>query len=344
MEILVIAESHKGKHLESLKNIKTHKVELLSLQGHRGINLFKGTYFVSKPIREYAKKFDLVILGTDLDFIGTKIASILYHNLFHSKVVRMAFTNRGYVKIGEVFEKSRIGKLLTLEKRNMITAKKIEKATGIKGITLSKALILREVYKLYKEDLEIKVLNKKTSTITALVQGFQIGFSPKETFNFLVGLYSQGIIEYPRTDAEYIEKNPYNLYPHSPLPKLKSPIFEPIAQNTLGRNAINALLHLSNERLITPSTALNAFDTISQFFYFDLTPKEEFISLLEYIYNTFGEEDKGDFKNLLGNIYNPQLYLSPAKELSDKLLSEIYDAITFTKATPQISSLRKLLV
>jgi len=319
----LISESHIGKHRIEIPDFEG-ELELLSLQGSRGINLFKGTYFVSKPIREYAKRFDLILIGTDLDFQGTKIASILYHNLFHPRVVRLSFTNHGYVRVGEVFSKSRIGKLLALEKENMRMASRLKRKFKVNGIGLQKALLLREVYSLYKEKKPIKVLRKKTSTITAMVQGGKLGFTPSQTMGILVDWYKAGLIEYPRTDVEYIFENPYNLYPHPPLPVGDSPLLQPIGERELEYSSINALLHLSNERLISPSSAVSAFETITRFFNKDLSPKTEFIPLLEYLYENLSQSDYTRFRTYMSDIYFPQLYLSEAFKLDGKTLEKLY--------------------
>ena len=65
--------------------------------------------------------------------------------------------------------------------------------------------------------------------------------------------YKKGLIEYPRTESNYINSNRLFSYrPHPPL-KILNPFFEPLKKEKYEFNKQTMFLHFHNIRAITPS-------------------------------------------------------------------------------------------
>jgi hypothetical protein len=326
MRILIVSESHIGSHYTAISKFEKAgaKVELLSLQGSRGVKFTNRGYSVSYAIKEYAKKFDIVLLGTDLDLQGTKIASALFYQL-PVKSIRVAFTEKGYIRIGGVFPKSRLGKTLLLDRKHLSFASEMRKKFGVKSFGLSKAIAVRNVVLARESKSGVKVLSKGTSTITVLTKAELKGYGSGGGMARLESYYRSGVIEYPRVDNDYISNKPYDLYPHPPLPRLQDELFQPFEENELELNEKTILLELSNRRLITPANALKIHRTIKLFFSSSLKPKEEYKPIIKYLLERVDEEEEQAFKQLLNDIYFPQLYLSPELEIDRELLDYLFE-------------------
>jgi len=321
MKVLLISESHIGNHYNAVRKLESEGVslELLSLQGSRGIKFTNKGYSVSLAIKEYAKKFDLVLLGTDLDLTGTKIASVLHYQL-PTKSVRVAFTSDGYVRVGEIFSKERLGRALALSREHMQFANRVRKRFGVGSLGLSKAIAIRRAVLLAERKGGVRVKNG-TSTITVLTKAELKGIGGDVAYARLESLYRSGLIDYPRVDNDYINDFPYDLYPHQPLPKFEGDyLFQPFEEKELELNDKTILLELSNRRLITPANSLKILKTIRLFLSSSLKPKKEFEPLVKYLLETISDEKETDYRLKLFFLYRPQLKLSPKLKPSKKLL------------------------
>jgi hypothetical protein len=324
MKVLVISESHIGTHYTALKKLEKDNinVELLSLQGSNGIRFTNKGYSVSLPIKEYAGKFDLILLGTDLDLQGTKIASVLSYQLPKNSV-RVAFTSDGYVRVGDIFSKKRLGKALALDRNHLQFANRIRKKFGFPNLGLGKALAIRRAVLLSNSQVKVKVLSEGTSTITVLTKAELKGMGAEIAYGRLESLYRSGVIEYPRVDNDYIKDFPYDLYPHPSLPRLDNDIFQPIQKTELPLSDKTILLELSNRRLITPANAIPTLKTIRMVLSSDLKPKEEAKEIVKYLLESLSDEDEENFKQTLYSIYRPPLRLSRKFKLTKRFLERL---------------------
>jgi len=319
MGALLISESHIGSHLPPLRGI-----DFLSLQGTRGVFLNReGRFELSEGLKNTLKNYRLVLVGTDLDVEGTKTATVIknFCGQIGVKAIRLAFTEKGYVKIGGFLSSDRLGVLEKLARLNRYWYSKY-------GYGYKSVMVLGRAYRDYLAKVNrIKVLNPKgTSTVTILVKGSLKGISPYTAYKLLNHLYREGVIEYPRVDNDYIPDKPYDLYPHPPLPRnlgKRHEIFAPIGKDSLPLDRNTYLLRLSNLRLITPSTATKYLKNLEYFFDEDLTPyKSRKKRRLLEIFASISERYEDGFKKDLEAIFYPQLKLSPPVPLVE-LLSDL---------------------
>jgi hypothetical protein len=322
MKVLLIAESHIGTHYSAVAQLVKEgvEVELLSLQGSRGIKFKNKGYSVSVSIKNYAKRFDIVLLGTDLDLQGTKIASVLKYQL-PVKSVRVAFSEKGYVRIGEVFPKDRLGKVLALDRNHMLFAKKVTRSVGVGGIGLGKAFAIRRTALISGQEF-VRIESKGTSTITVLTK-FQLkGYSAERGMRVLESLYHSSFIDYPRVDNDYITEKPYDLYPHKPI-RWQGEFFEPFQEDFLPLSDKTILLELSNRRLITPANSLSTLITLRKIFTPQLKPRKKYRKLVEFVLSELSDEDEQTYIQNLSDIFFPQLWLSPPLKPTKKLLEKL---------------------
>ena len=355
MKVIVVAESHKGSHFSALEKLKSEgvKVELLSLQGDKGIRFTTKGYSVNYNLKKYLKRFDAVILGTDIDFQGTKIASILYHQLPDVKKIRLGFSEKGYVRLGGILPKRRLGMCLLLDRHNLIFASKVRRKFKLPNIGLGKALVIKAVNFLGKAGKKaVKVLNKLgTSTITAMVKGWFRGKSPEKVMQELTAMYEKGVIDYPRVDTNYIQETPYDIYPHKPFPSeaeligddFDIELLKPIEKEEIPLNSTTVLLELSNRRLITPASAVSVHKTITQMFTPNLKSKQEYTEVVEYINQNLTQDNEEKYISWLKAIFSPQLFLSPEFILDRATLEKLLELELDFENLVQKEELKKLL-
>ncbi len=218
--------------------------------------------------------FTYAVFGNDFDLQGTKTASVLRSVTVSRgiKSIRMAFTKDGYMNIGEFFSPKKLKFLLAMDNLNLMAYKNLSKAGIYNGYRTS--VVLGKIYqKKLQENFPVKVKNKKTNTVTYLTKASLDGISIEKAYRKLIKAYETGKIAYPRVDNEYHLENSYDLYAHPPLKEFDK-YSTPIEEDELPFNKKTALLFLSNERLITPSTAVFFYRKIDEYFDDDLNPKK----------------------------------------------------------------------
>jgi hypothetical protein len=319
--ILFVSESYIGSHFNIPSELRG-KISFVSLQGNRGIYFDGKAFRLSKGLQNLLSSATKVIIATDLDVEGTKSATVIKNFCDRKgiKAYRIALTEKGYVRTGEVFTERQMRTLITLAKKNKYFYERY--GYGFKTITL-----LGRSYKDFKDGVrKIKVLNKKgTSTITAMVKYGLKGMSPVSGYKTLVQLYKQGILEYPRVDNDYITEKPFTLYPHPPLypngkPEQRSKVFflSPFKEDYIPLRKKTYLLRLSNLRLITPATAVRYYQKIDSFFDEDMTPYREKIKLLELFIKLLQQNERL-LRRTLEIIYSPQRQWSEPMPLNELL-------------------------
>ena len=328
--VLLVAESLEGTH-----TTKAPKgVELLSTRGSSVISYnYKGnSYFVSKGFREFveATKPELVLIGTDLDQTGTKIATVLKNYLDEKGIrsVRTAFTEKGYLKVGRFYTEKEMSFHKWLDRKNVEVSNYFNRK-GLDGgkvgkVSLSKAVVLGSVRKI-REKGKITVRKGKTCTATALVKGNMLGYGERATMSKLRRLYLSGKIEYPRVDADYFP-SPYQVYAHPPLTSngYTDEIVSPIAEKELPVNLNTIPLALAQERVTTPSTVEKHSRLVREVFTPSLKPKPEYERLVRECESIAKEYELEYRKALIGISPNSFLFPYP-KPRKRKELDEWYD-------------------
>jgi hypothetical protein len=318
--ILFVSESHLGSHINVPERYKG-TVNFVSLQGNRGIYFDGKNFTLSKGLQNLLSSANKVIIATDLDVEGTKSATVI-KNFCDAKGIksfRVALTEKGYVRVGQVFTKKQMKKLSDLAKKNKYFYERY-------GFGFQTTLILGRAYRDNKEGVKkIKVLNKNgTSTITVMTKFGLKGISPITGYKTLNQLYRRGIIEYPRVDNDYIQDKPFTLYPHPPLYPKSNPenrkknfFLSPLNDDEIDLNRRTYLLRLSNLRLITPATAPRYYRKLEEFFEEDMSPKKKRRKILEKLAKLAEKREK-QLREFWEDIFYPQRELSepiPIREL-----------------------------
>jgi len=267
------------------------------------------------------KKPDLVVLGTDADLVGTKVATIWKRELEERgiKTIRMPLTSKGYAFVGKTYGDEALKALKEVSYLNL-TSFQYSKGVLGKGISMQKAITLKAL-----NGAPRKFKTKRgTNTATFVVRALKDGISPTKAMGILQRAYSTGAIFYPRVDADY-NSNGLDVYAHPPLStgELKSPYLKPFEEEEISLTRETALLYLNQRGLLPPSSLEPFFRTtkIDENGRVPLSSKEE---------KVIEEITKEDEENFLSNFYLlfPKMPLKKVnlkkvkeKELIDYLLS-----------------------
>ena len=307
MAIAFISESHIGSHIPPL-----FKGDFISLQGSRGVIYTSKGFDLSPELKDTLSGYKTLIVGTDLDVIGTKTATVIkdFAQKRGIKTVRLALTEKGY-RAGEFFTKEQMKALHDLATLNRQYYRR-------HGYSLQAIVVLGRAYRDSLKLKSVKVKNKKgTSTITTLVKLSRKGVSIESGMKTLQYLYKKGEIEYPRVDNDYITQKPFDLYPHPPLTtslkrkKKKIPDFlTPFEEDELPLRRETYLLRLSNLRLITPSSAVKYYKLLCEFFDERMKPYPERVKTLKK-FAKISEYFENDILTALETVYYPQRKLLP---------------------------------
>lgn len=261
--VILISESLRGTHRPPFP------VMQLSTRGSAGFYLSNstGNYPVRSDILRFieANNPKVVLIGTDFDHTGTKIGTILRNQIkeFAEKngkdieVIRTAFTNKGYMKVGRFYNEREMNACKEYDRMNAeVRAFFREKHSDKPPTSLSKAIATARAYSLLKEGGNVAVKQGKTATVTAVVKGMLGGMTASGVMSRLNKAYAMGVIEYPRVDVDYYaDSYPYDVYAHPPLTSMgyEDEIVSPIEEDALPLTINTVLLALSDERLVTPS-------------------------------------------------------------------------------------------
>ena len=317
--ILLVTESSFGKH----HKIENPNIKLLSTKGSSIIRFRPNGYKVSEKFLENIKshKPSFVLIGTDLDLQGTKIATLLHHSLnsLGIKNFRFALTEKGYMRVGSFLSLSKLKLIHRLERANIDFAKKMKRNLGI-SVGRKTFFLLGAIQHYRKTKPIVKNLNSNGSnTFTAITKVLSQNKSVASAVMKLQSLYYQGHIPYPRVDNDYIQDKPYNLYPHPNLREygFKGKLIMPLEKKEYRFSYKTLWLHLNNERLITPSTIMYYDTQLNKFFWNKetLNPFKQYRDLLDFAEDFF-LETKEDYRKELTAIYYPQLQLSEPQPIS----------------------------
>lgn len=317
--ILLVTESSFGKH----HKIENPNIKLLSTKGSSIIRFRANGYKVSEKFLENIKshKPSFVLIGTDLDLQGTKIATLLHHSLnsLGIKNFRFALTEKGYMRVGNFLSLSKLKLIHRLERANIDFAKKMKRNLGI-SVGRKTFFLLGAIQHYRKTKPIVKNLNSNGSnTFTAITKVLLQNKSVASAVMKLQSLYYQGYIPYPRVDNDYIQDKPYNLYPHPNLREygFKGKLIMPLEKKEYRFSYKTLWLHLNNERLITPSTIMYYDTQLNKFFWNKetLNPFKQYRDLLDFAEDFF-LETKEDYRKELTAIYYPQLQLSEPQPIS----------------------------
>jgi hypothetical protein len=337
MTALLIAESKVGKHHQ----INNPNIKIIETRGSSIVSITTKGYKISekflKTIKDHKPSF--VLIGTDLDLQGTKIATLVKHSLDNLgiKSYRFALTEKGYARLGSFLDKGRFKTYFLSEQANIRFARNMKKMIGI-SIGRKTFTILGAVWHFKKQKVKVKNLNRYGSnTFTAITKTMIKGYSPNSGMKYLQKLYYEDKIPYPRVDNDYITEKTYDLYPHPNLRKygFKEDIVMPLEEQEFEFNYKTLYLQLCNERLITPST-ISYYDQKLKTFFFNietLNPKPMFEPLLE-IAEDYYLRTKESYKKELEILYNPKLKLSKPipiskiNKMSEYELELLFDEIS----------------
>jgi len=294
MRILFVTESLRGNLKRIPEGIKEYSlaVEHSTVPLNEESSGFKN---IHKSILN--TKTDYVILGTDLDSQGTKVASLWkYQTDGSSKVIRMSATNKGYVNIGGYYEPERMKSILKSDILNKKTYERLSKEgiyTGYKTAT-----VIGKIANAVKQKIKEFPVKKGTNTITYLTKSALKGQKVQDAYEELINNYHSGKISYPRVDNDYHQDDAYDLFAHPKLEMLDER-YEEFKEDTLPLNKNTVLLYLSNERLITPATAIYYYKKIDEYFDDDLNikkGKEQEVEVLSKISKVFETELREELK------------------------------------------------
>jgi len=319
MAIVLITESSFGRH----HKIENENVKLISTKGSSIIKLRGNGYKVSESFLAKVASYNpsFVLIGTDLDLQGTKIATLLHHSLksMGIKNFRFALTEKGYMRVGEFLSDKRLQAIFLAEKANIEFAKKMRKNFGV-SVGRKTFFLLGTIQHFRRTKPIVKNINPNGSnTITAITKMVLGGRSVSSAVMKLQNLYYQGKIPYPRVDNDYILEKPYELYPHPNLREYgyKADVVMPLERNSYRFNYKTLWLQLCNERLITPSTVLYYDNQLNKFFWNKETLKP--YKIYEPIFDIAEEfylASKDSYRKELESVYHPQLLLSEPRPLS----------------------------
>jgi 5S rRNA maturation endonuclease (ribonuclease M5) len=266
-----VTESLHGSHNPDIKGIT-----LISTRGNAPLFFSdKGGYKVSRSLAETLNEFDTVVIGTDLDREGTKLATVIRDSLTRPKnVVRAAFTGSGYAKVSDFYTSS---EMKAVEEKTRLS-REISSFFKKRGANLNLTTAVAVGRIAQGIPSSVKVKRGKTATVTAVVKGQLKGKGALAVMKRLQSAYASGLIDYPRVEADYFPPDDrYQVYAHPELTSLgySDEFVSPIEADELPLNLKTALLFLEEERLITPAYVPIVQNTLEEFFNEDLTPKPE---------------------------------------------------------------------
>ncbi len=284
--VVLISESLRGTHRPPFP------VMQLSTRGSAGFYLSHSTgdYPVRSDILRFieANNPKVVLIGTDFDHTGTKIGTILKNQIqdFASRkgkdieIIRTAFTNRGYMKVGRFYNDREMNACKEYDRMNAeVRAFFKEKHPDKPATSLSKAIATARAYSYLKNGGSVAVKQGKTATVTAVVKGILGGMTARGVMSRLNKAYAMGMIEYPRVDVDYYaDSYPYDVYAHPPLTSFgyTDEVVSPIEDETLPLTLNTVLLALSDDRLVTPSMVEKTDEHLRQVFEENGKPKDGF--------------------------------------------------------------------
>jgi len=317
----LITESTVGSHVPPSGDFV-----LLSTNGTRGItfNSRSLSYSVPKNVMDFIRqqyrsgKIKGVLLGTDLDHTGTKIATV-YRNFLDSEGipnVRTAFTSKGYMKVGRCYSDSQMKMFALLDKLNIESAKFFREKFGLKKFSIQKATVVGSVRKWRGGTIKTR---NGTNTFTALVKGLKKGLSAKTVESRLQSLYYAGSIEYPRVDVDYFTpETAYDVYAHPPLTSkgYTDDLISDFEELELPADKKTVILGIAEDRLITPATAFRYQQLIDEFFTDSLEPKPEYRKVVREC-EALTEEIEYEYRSILSGI-SPRFPLSPAPPMPSR--------------------------
>jgi len=334
MSVVLVSESTIGRH----HRIDNPAIVQLSTKGSSIVKLTRRGYKVSEGFLAKIKRINpsFVLIGTDLDVQGTKIATVLHKSLnaLGIKNYRFALTNRGYVHVGEFFDDKRLRLLFNSEWENIRFSQKMQRNFGI-SVGRKTFFILGAIQHFKNTKAAVKNLNPEGSnTATAITKMVLSGRSVQSAVGKLQALYYQGKIPYPRVDNDYVMDSPYDLYPHPHLREygFNVSIVKPLEENEYPFSYKTLYLQLCNERLITPATISYYDRQLDNFFWNKetLNPYKAYVPLLE-LAEEFYLEAAENYKRELKFLYSPQLVLSAPRPVgalrkkNEYELEELFD-------------------
>jgi len=316
---LLITESTKGSHVPPSLN---GKVLVFSTGGSRGIvfNPQTKSYYVQSSARKFIKdlwdsgKIKGVLVGTDLDHVGTKIATVYREFLENEGIpsVRTAFTSKGYLKVGGFYAPSQMRYYALIDNLNVNTARFFREAYGINNFSAQKGIVVAKAKNWKGRRVPVR---KGTNTVTALINGLMQGKSASAVKSHLQRLYYAGSVEYPRVDVDYFSpETAYDVYAHPPLTAngYKDSIVKEIEKESLEANTKTVVLGLAEQRFLTPSTCFKYQELIEEFYHDDLTPKEEYKQVIKEA-EAIANEVETEYRMILSNL-SPKMPLYSVPE------------------------------
>jgi len=281
-KVLLVSESLKGGH----HRVGHPLVFQISTGGSSAVVYKNNGYGVSNRFHQQIKSLKgrpaAVLLGTDLDQQGTKVATVLrdyFENIYGGRtpIIRYALTAKGYAKVGRFYTQKEMQAFHALDRANIETARFYSKFLKTAfPMSLKSACVLAATAAIGRQRKTLKVKQGRTSTITAMTKGLYSGQTPKQTMAHLQGLYSAGLIDYPRVAADY-DDSPLQVYAHPPLTAkgYNDDVVSPINAEELPLDKKSILLALSEAGLITPSMAATYWERIDACFDDQLKVKEK---------------------------------------------------------------------
>jgi len=264
--LILVSESLWGVHKPPFP------VKVVSTKGSSIVqyNLKRNDYEVSSGFDSIAQKGEVVLLGTDLDHTGTKVATVLAQRLREKGAVpiRFALTSKGYGFLGRFYNSREMEAFKSYDRlTRRISSFFREKYPNAPPTGLTTAVSVSKVYKGAKEGKRFKV-PKGTNTASVITKALMRGKSVKGALRKLQNLYLSGEIEYPRVDNDLILDKPFEVYAHSPLTSLgyRDEEVSPFEEEEFPLTPYTVPVYLSLERSATPSVVGKETEKIYQVF------------------------------------------------------------------------------
>ena len=245
---------------ESLRGVHAppFPIRTVSTQGSAAVqyNFQQDSYQVVKGLLGAVEKGEVALIGTDLDHVGTKVATVLAEKLREKgvKPVRFSLTSRGYAFVGRFYTEQEMKACREFDRMNIQVANYFRrKYPDAPTTSVSTAAVVRAVHEAPER---FKVPTKGTNTASVVTKELLKGKSIKSALGKLQRLYLSGKVEYPRVDNDLITEKPFEVYAHKALTDYgyTDDTVSPFEDEELPFTPATAPVYLSLQRVVTPAS------------------------------------------------------------------------------------------
>jgi len=260
--MVLISESLRGVHRPPFP------VRLVSTRGSSAVQYNRGAdrYFVADNFLSVASKGEVVLLGTDLDYVGTKMATVLAERFREkgAKPVRFSLAAGGYAFVGRFYTPEEMEACRAYDRLSAEVGSYFRrKYPDAPPTSISTAVAVKKV--LTAPD-RFKLPSRGTNTASVITKTLLRGGTVRGALSKLQKLYARGLIEYPRVDNDLIREKPFEVYAHRALTELgyEDEEVSPFEEEEIPFSPASVPLYLSVSRAATPSTVASQTERVKR--------------------------------------------------------------------------------